>query len=130
MGVAGMLRNRWPECFGMPGRNRPATSGRIGAENALKERLRYLERYRWSSLGGYVSGKREEPWVVYDAVLGYVGGSRRRYGEFIEEGLQKGYRTLWEELRGQVVLGEEGFLERVKGKWGKGAVGVGEGRSS
>jgi len=34
MGVAGMLRNRWPECFGMPGRNRPATSGRIGAENA------------------------------------------------------------------------------------------------
>ena len=91
-----------------------------------KERLRYLERYRWSSLGGYVSGKREEPWVVYDAVLGYVGGSRRRYGEFIEEGLQKGYRTLWEELRGQVVLGEEGFLERVKGKWVKGAVSVRE----
>ena len=30
-----MLRNRWPECFGMAGRNRPATSGRIGAENAL-----------------------------------------------------------------------------------------------
>src|SRR3990172_6253910 len=45
-----------------------------------KGRLRYLERDRWSRLGGYVSGKREEPWVVYDAVHGYVGGSRRRYG--------------------------------------------------
>src|SRR3989337_4452122 len=44
----------------------------------------------------------------------------------IDEGLQKGYRALWEELRGQVVLGEEGFLERVKGKWVKGAVSVRE----
>jgi hypothetical protein len=50
-------------------------------------------------------------------VLGYVGGSREKYREFVEEGLSRGYVTPWEELRGQVVLGKDGFWEQVKGKW-------------
>ena len=95
-------------------------------QSGLKERLMYLERYRWSSLRGYVSVKRKEPWVAYDTVLGNLGGSRKRYGEFIGEGSQKGYRSLWKELRGQVVLGQDGFLERVKGRWVKGAVSIRE----
>jgi hypothetical protein len=95
-------------------------------QSGLKERLMYLGRYRWSSLRGYVSVKRKEPWVAYDTVLGNLEGSRKRYGEFIGEGLQKGYRSLWKELRGQVVLGQEGFLERVKGRWVKGAVSIRE----
>jgi hypothetical protein len=55
--------------------------------------------------------------VIYDAVLGYVGGSRQKYGQFVEEGLSRGYITPWEELRGQVVLGREGFWQQVKGRW-------------
>jgi hypothetical protein len=54
--------------------------------------------------------------VDYDAVLGYVGGSRKRYGEFLAEGIRKGYDTPWERLHGQVILGEEDFLEQVKSK--------------
>ncbi len=55
--------------------------------------------------------------MVYDQVLSYVGGLRRRYGQFVEGGLRQGYATPWEDLKGQVILGEEGFWERVKGKW-------------
>jgi REP element-mobilizing transposase RayT len=92
---------------------------RVGAvkRNSLREQLEYLGRYRWSSLGGYLKRDQGVSWVVYGAVLGYVGGSREKYREFVEEGLSRGYVTPWEELRGQVLLGKEGFWERVKGKW-------------
>ena len=88
---------------------------------AMAEQARYLRRYGWSSLEGYLRGSRRKFWVVYEEVLSYVGGSRKRYGEFIADGLKRGYATPWEDLQGQVVLGEEGFWERVKERWlGKG----------
>jgi putative transposase len=87
--------------------------------NSLREQLEYLGRYRWSSLGGYLKRQTAVSWVVYDAVLGYVGDSRQKYGQFVEEGLSRGYMTPWEELRGQVVLGREGFWEQVKGRWSR-----------
>lgn len=92
---------------------------RVGAmrREGAKGRLKHLGRYRWSSLEGYLSYGKRRSWVLYDQVLSYVGGSRRRYGRFVEEGLWLGYRTPWDDLRGQVILGEEGFWERVKGKW-------------
>jgi hypothetical protein len=54
--------------------------------------------------------------MSYGAVLGYVGGSRKRYGEFLTEGIRKGYDTPWDRVKGQVVLGEENFVERMKSK--------------
>ncbi|MBI2988189.1 MAG: hypothetical protein HYY45_15595, partial [Deltaproteobacteria bacterium] len=92
---------------------------RVGAmrQKDLKGQLKYLERYRWSSLDGYLGYGKRRVWVVYDQVLSYVGGSRRRYGQFVEGGLRRGYATPWEDLKGQVILGEEGFWERVKGEW-------------
>jgi len=83
-------------------------------ERGHREQLKLLERYPWSSLGDYLSLGKKRSWVSYDDVLGYVGGSRRGYGEFIEEGVKQGYTTPWEDLKGQVVLGREGFLERVR----------------
>ena len=89
---------------------------RIGSMRGLghREKLRYLKGYLWSSLGGYWDYRKRKPWVICDEVLGYIGGSRERYGRFVEEGLQRGYRTPWEDLKGQVVLGEESFWERVR----------------
>lgn len=86
-----------------------------------REQLKLLERYPWSSLGGYLSLGKRRSWMNYDEVLGYVGGSRRGYGRFIEEGVRRGYKTPWEELTGQVVLGREGFLDRVRERLDKGA---------
>jgi len=92
---------------------------RVGAvkRKSLRDQLAYLRGYPWSSLGGYLRREQGQPWVVYGEVLGYVGGSREKYREFVEEGLSRGYSTPWEELRGQVVLGKEGFWERVKSQW-------------
>lgn len=94
---------------------------RVGSSKgqSYKERLKSLEAYRWSSLDGYLYARNGKHWVVYDEVLVYVGGSRRRYAGFIEEGLQRGYSTPWGELKGQMVLGEESFWEGLKEKWQK-----------
>jgi REP element-mobilizing transposase RayT len=94
---------------------------RIGSLRRLgmREQLRRLHEYPWSSLVGYLSSAKRQPWVVHDEVLGYVGGSRKNYARFVEEGLEKGYPTLWENLRGQVLLGEEGFWQKVTGRWVK-----------
>jgi putative transposase len=85
------------------------------AEN-IREQIRYLETYPWSSLCGYLYSQNKQSWVNYDSVLGYVGGSRKRYREFLMEGIRAGYNTPWEKLKGQVILGEEDFVERVKRK--------------
>ena len=80
------------------------------------EQWRVLEKYRWSSLRGYLKATERESWVNYDEVLGQVGGSRNRYRQFIEEGLERGYNTPWENLKGQVILGREEFVRKLKGK--------------
>ena len=87
----------------------------------VKETAGYLERYRWSSLPGYLKVANKQFWVRYDMVLDQVGQSRKRYGQFIIDGLSQGYSTPWDEVSGQVVLGKEGFIERIKGKVAQGS---------
>ena len=85
-------------------------------QKGVGEQIGYLEGYRWSSLGGYLRAGRKQPWIHYDMVLGQVGGSRKKYAEYIAEGIRTGYGTPWEEVTGQVVLGEETFIDRIKGR--------------
>lgn len=85
------------------------------------EQIRYLARYRWSSLGGYLEVKSKQPWMHYDMVLGQVGGRQRKYAEFVREGIEGGYDTPWQSVSGQVLLGEERFVEKIKGKVGSGS---------
>jgi hypothetical protein len=80
------------------------------------EQRRVLKKYCWSSLRGYLKASERESWVNYDEVLGQVGGSRNRYRQFIEEGIERGYDTPWENLKGQVILGREEFVRKLKGK--------------
>ena len=91
----------------------PIRVRRYGREESQKQTT-FLKSYPWSSLSGYLSSQKTLPWVNYDAVLSYVGGSRKRYGEFLAEGIRKGYDTPWERVQGQVVLGQDDFVERVK----------------
>jgi putative transposase len=81
-----------------------------------REQIRYLERYRWSSLAGYIKAANKQPWMRYEMVLGQIGGSRKKYAEFVAEGVERGYDTPWDNVTGQVVLGEEGFVEGIKGR--------------
>ena len=79
------------------------------------ERIREISRYRWSSLPGYLEGKRKASWVTYELVLGYVGGSRQKYAGFVQDGIREGFTTPWEDLRAQMVLGDRDFVEKLKG---------------
>ena len=88
----------------------------------VREQIRYLERYRWSSLPGYVKAGSKKPWVRYDLVLGQVGGNRQKYAAFVADGIKGGYDTPWEKVSGQVVLGQEKFVERIKDRVGEGGV--------
>ncbi len=87
-----------------------------GQSKSLGEKIKYLGRYRWSSLPGYLKASNKQSWVDYDAVLEQVGGSRGRYADFVRDGLVRGYDTPWESITGQVVLGEARFVEKVRGK--------------
>jgi putative transposase len=84
-------------------------------KRSVKENAGYLERYRWSSLPGYLKAANKQFWVCYDMVLDQVGQSRKRYGQFITDGLSQGYSTPWDEVSGQVVFGKDEFIERMKG---------------
>jgi REP element-mobilizing transposase RayT len=85
----------------------------------VREKIKDIERYRWSSLGGYLSSSERQFWLTYSTVLGYVGGSRRNYEKFFLEGIRQGYGTPWAEVKGQAVLGEEEFVERIKARMKK-----------
>jgi putative transposase len=84
-----------------------------------REKIEDAEGYRWSSLGGYLGASGKQFWVTYDTVLGYVGGRRRKYREFVSDGIQHGYATPWESVTGQAVLGEGDFVERIKARMKK-----------
>lgn len=87
---------------------------RAQLKRPLQEQIGLLERYRWSSLGGYWETKKRQSLVRYDEVLEQLGQSRTRYREFIIEGIRSGYTTPWDSVQGQVVLGQEKFVEEVK----------------
>lgn len=77
-----------------------------------------LEMYEWSSYGGYIGKRKEFKWVEYGWVLSRFGRDREKargkYKGFVEEGLKRTLGNPFKDVYGQVVLGEEGFKERIK----------------
>jgi REP element-mobilizing transposase RayT len=82
------------------------------------EKLRYLRGYSWSSLPGYLTTAKRSAVMEYWLVLAGFGGDHERgrhaYARFIAEGVQDGVSSPWEQLRGQVLLGSEAFVERMR----------------
>jgi len=76
------------------------------------------EEYPWSSYLGYVQGDKEDEWVEYSWVLSQFGNARstarREYRRYVEEGLREKSENPLNDLHGQVVLGKETFIEKVK----------------
>jgi len=72
----------------------------------------------WSSYRAMI-GKAERPeWLHTDWLLREFGRSRARatagYRDFVRAGV--GLPTIWEGLRGQVFLGSDAFVDRIKGE--------------
>ena len=53
--------------------------------------------------------------MTYDAVLGYVGGSRQKYAD-VQEGIREGFATPWEGLLAEMVLRKPGFCGKAEKK--------------
>jgi len=103
----------------------------VDKDNYLVELSRYVhlnpvraeiaarpEQYRWSSYPGYIGKERELKWVEYSWILSQFGSSikraREKYKGYVEEGLKKRIETPLKNVYGQIILGEEGFIEKVK----------------
>jgi len=70
--------------------------------------------YRWSSLRAYVGKAAIPPWLTVKEVLSYFGSKGKKgYRGFALEGIKVGVKTPWEEVRGQTVIGSEGFVEET-----------------
>lgn len=77
------------------------------------------EQYEWSSYSSFIREGKQLGWVEYRWLLSQFGrdkkGARRRYKEFVEEGLRKKVEDPFKKVYGRVVLGGEGFRERIRG---------------
>jgi putative transposase len=68
----------------------------------------------WSSLRFYTGQAVTPKWLTVEEVLSHFGRSgARQYREFVRDGMAKGVKTPWEEVRGQAVLGTQEFVEQV-----------------
>ena len=60
-------------------------------DKPIKERIKYLRSYRWSSYPGYIGQCKELDFVDYGPLLGEMSGKRserpKRYRQFVESGL-------------------------------------------
>ena len=92
-------------------------------EYSVEEKLKMLRVYPWSSLMGYVKPSHRESYVTYDRVLGYLGDEKKKhqaYARFVEEGVKKGVERPLEKTVGQVILGKEPVLNKIKQAFQKG----------
>jgi putative transposase len=72
--------------------------------------------WKWSSYRSTTGTAKTPQWLTTDWGLAQFSRSRRRaqrlYHQFIMDGITK--ETLWKDLKGQIFLGDKGFIEECK----------------
>ena len=97
----------------------------VDKDNYLLELCRYIvlnpvrargvrspEQWSWSSYPATAGMVKAESWLATERVLALFSGSLKQYRSFVMEGIGKG--SVWEDLRGQIYLGDQNFLERMQ----------------
>jgi hypothetical protein len=81
-------------------------------------RARMVEQpgdYTWSSYRATAGKERPHPVLTTDWVLGQFSGKRgkaeKEYRKFVSWGI--GQKTIWTEVRGQALLGEDDFVDKL-----------------
>ncbi len=73
------------------------------------------EDWKWSSYLATAGKTKPHPCLTMDWVLGQFGNKRGKaaaeYHQFVRWGI--GQKTIWNEVRGQSLLGEEGFVDKL-----------------
>ena len=84
--------------------------------NPLRAKVvKRLIDYRWSSYPAYAYGKKRPEWLKTDLILSYIGGKdgHRVYREKVQNYAGEESRV-WEDFRHGLILGSEGFVERIR----------------
>jgi hypothetical protein len=101
----------------------------VQKDNYLLELCRYVvlnpvragligkpEVWRWSSYQATAGLRKEPDFLITDWILGLFSSKKtvaqRHYRKFVREGIHQG--TPWGNIQGQVLLGEERFVEKFK----------------
>jgi hypothetical protein len=75
------------------------------------------EEWRWSSYRDMLGERTPPDWLATDALLAQFSSERaeavRRYVQFVAEG--RGAEPIWNNLKRQIYLGDERFVERMQG---------------
>lgn len=74
--------------------------------------------FQWSSAANYVGRRPSPAWLTVREVLRQFGRRRgaaqRAYRQFLLEGIRTGVPTPWDKVVGQALLGEAGWVERMR----------------
>ncbi len=83
--------------------------------------VKHPRLWTWSSYGATTGTVATPAWLTTDDLLAEFGkrqaGARRKYQEFIAEGMGK--ESIWKDLNGQIYLGDDDFMEQMRGKLGE-----------
>jgi REP element-mobilizing transposase RayT len=92
---------------------------KVFAKKSIEEKWDGLLRYTYSSLWGYCSLRKRNKFVDYKNVLGYMSGDNRKgresYRQFVRWGIEEKIDNPLEIGRGHGVVGEDDFLQWIKG---------------
>ncbi len=73
------------------------------------------EQWKWSSYRATAGKAKPHPSLTTDWVLGQFSGKRSKaeqeYRQFVNRGI--GEKTIWQEVKGQVILGEDEFVDSL-----------------
>jgi len=96
---------------------------------SVKERIRFLREYHWSSLGGYIDKRKKKSFIDYSMVLREYGGDtdkgREAYQRGVEEDITKGLE-IRDKVIGQSILAEDEFIEWIRERFLKKVKGTRE----
>jgi putative transposase len=77
--------------------------------------VNFPEQWEWSSYRGTVGIEKPYPCLTTDWVLGQFGAKRReaegKYKAFVLDGISQ--QTIWSDVRGQSILGDGDFVDRL-----------------
>jgi len=84
----------------------------------LDEKRKYLRNYRWSSYCGYLSPGERREFLQVEEVLAYFGGDtakgRRKYEEFVTEGMSGKMANPLDRGTGHGIVGGHAFIEKIR----------------
>lgn len=79
----------------------------------VEEKWEYLKEYSWSTLPGYLEKKKRADWIRYNKVTDYFE-SPAAFEGYMMEGLKTTLGNPFEGVKNQIILGSEGFIDKVK----------------